>query len=481
MRCKGWAAAGLAAVSFVGISGGALGQEPAPMPRPVSMTAEAETPGDGLLGPEELDALVGPVALYPDALLTQVMVAATYPLDIIKADRWVSESTAIPDAERVAAAEAEPWDPSVQMLAAGFPTVVTKMAEEIDWTEQLGNALIAQTDDVLDAVQRQRARAQATGFLASNEAQTVAVTDDNISIAPANPEVVYVPAYDPEVVYYSEPTGPAVIYEDSWDDTLMSGAIGFGFGLLVGEIFDDDDDWDNYWDDDWNHIDWDDGDIYPSRPGIDIDGDVNIDRGDINIDRDEINIDRDRIGNIDRDRVTTLPARGEGAWRPSNDQRDQAREKLASREGGGRVQTLPAGGDRAEARARIEARGGGAAAGSLERPFAGGVQAPRRAQTRDSALSAGQGGARDANRASNRGASSHQRVDMRQEVQRPAQVRQPSSRPAQARAPSQRASAGNSSFQRQSGGADRARASSNRGRQSSGGRSGGGRSGGGRR
>ncbi len=440
------------------------------MPRPASMTTKAEVPGDGLLGPEELDALVGPIALYPDALLTQVMVASTYPLDIVKADRWVSDSTEIPDAERVAAAETQPWDPSVQMLAAGFPTVVTKMAEEIDWTEQLGNALIAQTDDVLDAVQRQRARAQATGFLASNEAQTVEVANDNISIAPTDPGVVYVPAYDPEVVYYSEPTSPAVIYEDNWDESLMAGAIGFGFGLLVGEIFDDDDHWDDYWDDDWHHIDWDDGYIYPGRPGVDIDID-----GDVNIDRGDINIDRDRIGDIDRDRVTTLPA-GDGAWRPTTDQRDQARQKLAAREGGGRVQTLPAEtGARADARARIEARSGGAAAGSLERPFAGGVQAPPWAQTRETALSPGQGSARDANRAASRGSNSIQRLDMRQEVQRPAQVRQPSSRPSQARAPSQRPSAGNSAFQRQSGGGDRARASSNRGRSSAGGRSGGGR------
>jgi hypothetical protein len=491
MRFIGLVAASLSALVAVGAQDAANAQETVaeeamaegavPMPRPVSMLSEDEAAEDGLLSAEALDELVAPVALYPDALLTQVMVGSTYPLDIVKADRWVTASLELPDTERAAAAELEPWDASVQVLAAGFPTIVNKMATEIEWTEQLGDALIVQTDDVLDAIQRMRARAQATGFLESNEAQTVEVANDNISIAPANPEVVYVPTYDPQVVYYSQPTGAPVIYEDNWDDALMAGVIGFGFGMLVDDIFDDDDDWDDYWDHNHhhNHIDWDDGDIYarPDRGDINIDGDVNIGTGDrIDIDRDQIgNIDRDRIGNIDRDRVTTLPGRDDGAWRPTDDQRGQARDKVAAREGGGRAQTLPAGGDRAQARDRIEARGGGAAAGSLERPFAGGVQAPPRAQTRDTALSAGQGGARDANRASNRGASSHQHVNMRQEAQRPAQIRQPSSRPAQARAPSRKPSAHNSSFQRQSGGAGRAQASSNRGRQSGGGRGGGGR------
>ena len=275
------------------------------------------------------------MALYPDSLLTQVLVASTVPLDIIKADRFLTAEKDLSDKDRAAKAEAEDWDPSVQVLAGGFPTVIQKMAAEIDWTEQLGDAMLAQTDDVLDAVQRQRARAAAVGNLETNDAQVVEQTEDSISIAPAEPDVVYVPQYDATTAYTTPYTAPAVIDTGiSTSDVLTTGAIAFGSALLVNEIFDDDDDWDDYWDDGPN-IDWDDGD-FDARPGINVDGDVNIDRERNvdrdrvrNVDRDEINIDRDKIGNradLDRDGST---------WKPTPQKQADARARRRGTEGQG--------------------------------------------------------------------------------------------------------------------------------------------------
>ena len=148
------------------------------------------------------------MALYPDSLLTQVLVAATYPLDLVKADRFIADNADLADNDRADQAEQQDWDPSVQVLAGGFPTVVQQMASELDWTEELGDAMLAQTDDVLDAVQRQRARAVAVGNLTTNDAQVVEEADDTISIAPAEPEVVYVPQYDATTAY-TTPYTPA--------------------------------------------------------------------------------------------------------------------------------------------------------------------------------------------------------------------------------------------------------------------------------
>ncbi len=241
--------------------------------------AETEEP---LLADDELDDLVAPVALYPDSLLAQVFVASTYPLDVIKADRFLDDTADVSDKERARLAEAEDWDPSLQVLAAGFPTVVQSMAEEIDWTEQLGEATLTQTDDVLDAVQRMRTLAMASGALTTTEEQVVEVEDDQVSIAPADPEIVYVPTYEPAQAFAPAPVGttPMVVTEGSSFSTgnmLATGAIAFGSAMILSEIFDDDDDWDDYWRGP-PPVDWNNDAFYP-RPGVNVDGDVNIDRG----------------------------------------------------------------------------------------------------------------------------------------------------------------------------------------------------------
>ena len=135
---------------------------------------EAVVIAEGPLTPAELDTLFGPVALFPDRVLTPVLVAVTFPLDVVKAGRFVEGAAAFSDKERSAKAADQAWDDSVpQELAAGFRDLVTSMSDNLDWTEQAGEAVVAQTDEVLAAIQRQRAKAQENGYLVDNEAQSV--------------------------------------------------------------------------------------------------------------------------------------------------------------------------------------------------------------------------------------------------------------------------------------------------------------------
>ena len=159
----------LMAAALLPAAAGAQEPTEAPPPRPdASAAAPAEELAalpaeEGLLSDDALDDLVAPVALYPDSLLTQVLVAATYPLDVMKADRFLDDNADLPDQERADLVDLEDWDESVRVLAAGFPDVLARMADDIDWTEELGDAMLAQTDDLLDAVQRLRAQAEAVG------------------------------------------------------------------------------------------------------------------------------------------------------------------------------------------------------------------------------------------------------------------------------------------------------------------------------
>ena len=171
----------------------------------------AATAGDKL-SQEQLDQLVAPIALYPDDLLSQVFMASTYPLEIVQADRWVKAHKDLKgDALDKALAE-QSWDASVKSLVQ-FPDVLSMMSEKLDITSKLGDAFIAQQKDVMDAVQRLRAKAKDAGNLQSNQQQTViinqapagAATPQTIVIQPAQPEVVYVPQYNPTVVYGAWP------------------------------------------------------------------------------------------------------------------------------------------------------------------------------------------------------------------------------------------------------------------------------------
>lgn len=149
------------------LAGAAVAQEEG---QPVAAPDSDAVPLPGV-SPDELDVLVAPVALFPDALLSQILMASTYPLDVVMAKRLFSQNSELAPADRSALAEAQPWDSSVIALAAGFPDVVSRMSEHIDWTQRMGDSVLVDTDAVLAAIQRMRQQALDMGNLATNEAQ----------------------------------------------------------------------------------------------------------------------------------------------------------------------------------------------------------------------------------------------------------------------------------------------------------------------
>ena len=211
-------------------AGTVLAQEPAPAP-----PAQAPPPAQ-LLSPDQLDNLVAPVALYPDRLLSQVLVAATYPLEVVEASQWLERNRNLQGQQLVDAARQQNWDPSIQALVV-FPDVLSRLNSDIRWTTDLGNAFLAQQADVMNAVQRMRARARAAGKLNSNPQETVTTQTQGdqtaIEIQPANPEVVYVPAYNPEYIWGPPVYGyyPPLYYPD-WGF-----GFGFGPGIYIGGFF----------------------------------------------------------------------------------------------------------------------------------------------------------------------------------------------------------------------------------------------------
>ena len=160
-----------------------------------------------LLKPQELDGLVAPIALYPDALLSLVMMGATYPLEVVQADRWLTASKLKGD-QLKAAIDKQAWDDSIKALAA-TPEVLTMMSTKLDWTQKLGDAVLAQQGDVMDAVQRLRAKAQANDKLKPTKQQNVVVKREQdkqvIVIEQTDPNTIHVPYYDPAVVYGAWP------------------------------------------------------------------------------------------------------------------------------------------------------------------------------------------------------------------------------------------------------------------------------------
>jgi hypothetical protein len=161
-------------------------------------------PEQTLLKPEQLDALVAPIALYPDELLANVLAASTYPLEAVQADRWVKANKNLKNDALKAAVDKQAWDDSVKALAS-TPDVLAMMSDKIDWTKNLGDAVLAQQPDVMDAIQRLRAKAQVRNKLVTNKQQKVSVQQQEnkevIVIEQAQSDTVYVPYYDPATVY----------------------------------------------------------------------------------------------------------------------------------------------------------------------------------------------------------------------------------------------------------------------------------------
>ncbi len=188
--------------------------------------------------PDQLDSLVAPIALYPDPLLAQVLAASTYPIEIVQLQQWLTKHSGLKDKALTDAVQQQPWDASVQALA-GMPDVVKRLADDIQWTTNLGNAFLAQQSDVMAAVQRMRSKAKGNGNLESTQQQVVDTkTVENqqvIVIQQANPQVVYVPSYNPTVVY-GPPVYPypPVYYPPPPPPGSL--AISFGVGIAMGAM-----------------------------------------------------------------------------------------------------------------------------------------------------------------------------------------------------------------------------------------------------
>jgi hypothetical protein len=201
---------------------------------------------------EELDQLLAPIALYPDALFTQVLMASTYPIEIVSAERWVKANPGLKDKALDDALQQQPWDPSVKSLAV-FPQVLTMMSEKIDWTQKLGDAFLAQQKDVLATAQALRAKAAAQGSLKDTKEQKVTTDTAGgttiITIEPTNPEVVYVPTYNPTVVYGAWPYPAYPPYAYYPPGYVAGGALlGFTAGVIVGGAL-------------WGNANWRGGDV----------------------------------------------------------------------------------------------------------------------------------------------------------------------------------------------------------------------------
>ena len=185
--------------------------------------------------PEQLDSLVAPIALYPDSLLSQVLVAATYPLEIVEANQWLLQNGRLQGQDLVEAAQQQNWDPSIQALVP-FQDVIKRMASDVRWTTDLGNAFLANQSDVMNAVQRMRARARDNGKLVDTPQERVVTETQNgqtaIEIQPADPQVVYVPYYNPDYFW-----GPPIY---PWPALYYPGVglgWGWGYGIHVGLFF----------------------------------------------------------------------------------------------------------------------------------------------------------------------------------------------------------------------------------------------------
>src|SRR5947209_4384352 len=182
--------------------------------------------------PAQLQQLVAPIALYPDALVAQVLAASTHPDQIVEADRWMQQHTNLKGEQLGQEVDKQPWDPSVKALTE-FPSVLANMDKNLSWTSSLGDAYVNQQQDVLDAVQTMRKRAQQAGNLKTTPQENVVTQGQTIVIQPANPDVVYVPTYDPWLVY-----GPPVIAYPGWfwypGLYAVGPGISFGFGFGIG-------------------------------------------------------------------------------------------------------------------------------------------------------------------------------------------------------------------------------------------------------
>ena len=251
-------------------------------------TLAQESTGSAKFKQEELDQMLAPIALYPDSLLGQVLIASTYPLEIVQADRWAKTNKNLKGDPLTAALEKQDWDPSVKSLI-NFPQVLSMMSEKLDWTQKLGDAFLAQQKEVMDTVQKLRFKAKEAGNLKTTQEQKVIVQEKVIIIEPASPQVIYVPTYNPVVVYgvWPYPAYPPYYYYPP-GYVATTAAFSFAAGVAVGAA------WGYAWSNcNWNH------------------GDVNI----------NVNQNNSINNNINRDKYQRPGQGGSGTWQHDPDHR----------------------------------------------------------------------------------------------------------------------------------------------------------------
>lgn len=312
----------------------------------------AANPAAKTFSQQDLDRLLAPIALYPDPLLAQILMASTYPLEVVAAARWVKANPKVTGSALETAMTKQSWDPAVKALTA-VPQVVQQMNENLEWTQKLGDAFLAQQQDVMDTVQSLRAKADATGNLKTTEQQVVRTEVQGSQkiyvVEPAKPEVIYVPTYNPTVVYGSwwYPTPPYAVYPPSY---VYPPGLVFATGVLVGAAI-------------WGACSWGWG-------------------------RGSVNVNVNRYNSFNRTNISSsswnhsVAHRGGVAYRDQNVARQynrggnasaaQARDNFRGRAESGRSELK--GMDRSQLNDRVQNANRGAQAGTRDRPdgFAGG-------------------------------------------------------------------------------------------------------------
>jgi len=330
-------AAVAATVFFTGLPTANAQTPPATPAAPTAAAAPAQKPGTPPFKKEELEAILAPIALYPDALLAQIFMASTYPLEIVEAARWSKGHPEVKGDAVAGAVQDQTWDPSVKSLCA-FPTVLEKMNEKIDWTQKLGDAFLAQQKEVMQSVQVLRNKAKETGNLKSTKEVTVkeepapagATTPQTIIIESPDPEVVYVPTYNTSTVYgaWGYPYYPPYSY---YPPGYAYGAAFWGFtaGVIVGGAI-------------WGNCNWGGNDV-----DIDINRQNNFNRNEINNNRNSNN-----RGNSATNRVGNNSAGSKQSWQHNSDHRKGVGYKDSATQ-----QKFNKGGNQANTQAREQYRG----------------------------------------------------------------------------------------------------------------------------
>ena len=218
-------------VAFIAPAG-VVAQDTGESAQPAQDTGQSAQPQK--FSKEELAQMLAPIALYPDSLLSQILIASTYPLEVVEADRWIEQNPNLQEDKLDEALKEKDWDVSVKSLCH-FPKILKAMSEKLDQTAKLGDAFLAQEEDVMDMIQELRQKAQEAGNLKTTEQQKVVVQDQYIEIEPADPQVAYVPVYNPLCVYgtWWYPAYPPYYWYYP-GPVIPCGIIGFGFGIGLG-------------------------------------------------------------------------------------------------------------------------------------------------------------------------------------------------------------------------------------------------------